>query len=284
MKSPLMILGKAVLIAVVLVVAQAIAGLLVPVRLAATPPAGWWLLSTFITACTLAVVAVRSSWRGWRAAVAVAVIPLAIQLANLTEAVFFLKKTALPFGPLVLSTVIAYALAVPALVLIFGRMAGLPAAGERRPAFTAGGSLWRFAAGAVSYLCLYYLAGLIVYNNFPQLPAFYQAQGTPPAAQIAGMQLLVRGPVFVALCILLTAMVRPSRARGVLAVGLAFTLLSGVAPLLMPNPFMPDAVRWVHFGEVGTSNFVLGAIVGWLWSRPVAAVARTADLPAAVAV
>lgn len=58
------------------------------------------------------------------------------------------------------------------------------------------------------------------------------------------------------------------RWKGALAVGLAFTLLSGVAPLVMPNPYFPDAVRWVHFGEVVSSNFVFGALVGLIWGKP----------------
>jgi hypothetical protein len=36
----------------------------------------------------------------------------------------------------------------------------------------------------------------------------------------------------------------------------------------MPNPYFPDSVRWVHFFEVTSSNFVFGAIVGWLWGQP----------------
>ena len=42
-------------------------------------------------------------------------------------------------------------------------------------------------------------------------------------------------------------------------------LLTGVAPLLMPNPFFPDAVRWVHFAEVTSENFVFAVVVAWLW-------------------
>jgi hypothetical protein len=36
----------------------------------------------------------------------------------------------------------------------------------------------------------------------------------------------------------------------------------------MPNPFFPDAVRWVHFCEVTSENFLFGAIVAWLWGQP----------------
>lgn len=36
----------------------------------------------------------------------------------------------------------------------------------------------------------------------------------------------------------------------------------------MPNPYFPDSVRWVHFMEVTSSNFVFGVIVAWLWGQP----------------
>jgi len=81
------------------------------------------------------------------------------------------------------------------------------------------------------------------------------------------LQLFVRGPLFVALCLLLVRMVRLAGAKGALAVGMMFTIISGVAPLLMPNPFFPDAVRWAHFCEVSSSNFLFGAFVGWLWGE-----------------
>jgi hypothetical protein len=281
----LRLVGRAVLVGVVFLVAQAIAAWLVPMApMAQTPHLGLWMLSTFIAALTLTVVALRSSWRGWRLAGAVALVPLAIQLANLTEGVFFLKNTAMAIGPLMLRTVIAYVLAIPALVPVLSGSRSAADIGEQR-ASSAGGVLWRFAVCDVSYLFLYYLAGIIIYSSFPHVRAFYEGQGgTPPVEQVVAMQVLVRGPIFVGLCVLLTAMVRLPRAAGALAVGLAFTVLSGVVPLLVPNPFMPDAVRWVHFGEVVSSNLVFGMIVGWLWGRaravePAQEVSPRAPLP-----
>ena len=87
-------------------------------------------------------------------------------------------------------------------------------------------------------------------------------------AMIAAVQLSIRGPLFVLLCLFLTRMLRLPRLSGVLAVGTVFTLLSGVAPLLIPNPYFPDVVRWAHFCEVTSSNFLFGAFVAWLWGQP----------------
>ncbi len=39
-------------------------------------------------------------------------------------------------------------------------------------------------------------------------------------------------------------------------------VLGGIAPLLLPNPFMPSGIRLAHGFEVGISNFLFGMIVG----------------------
>jgi hypothetical protein len=49
--------------------------------------------------------------------------------------------------------------------------------------------------------------------------------------------------------------------------GLATALLFAVvmnAQLLLPNPYMPEAVRVAHLVETATSNFIFGWVVVWL--------------------
>jgi len=41
----------------------------------------------------------------------------------------------------------------------------------------------------------------------------------------------------------------------------AFTILGGGLPFLVTKPYFQDSVRWVHLGEVTTSNFLLEAVV-----------------------
>jgi hypothetical protein len=46
--------------------------------------------------------------------------------------------------------------------------------------------------------------------------------------------------------------------------------------VLVALMYLPDAVRWAHFFEVGISNFIYGAAIVWLLApppRPVAALA-----------
>jgi hypothetical protein len=39
-------------------------------------------------------------------------------------------------------------------------------------------------------------------------------------------------------------------------------VLGGVVPLLLPSPYFSEAIRWVHFAEVVSSNFVFGVLTG----------------------
>jgi hypothetical protein len=115
------------------------------------------------------------------------------------------------------------------------------------------------------YVFLYFLAGAII---FPYVKDFYATQSLPPYSTIFALQFLVRGPIFVVLCVTMVRMLDLPRLSGALAVGTVFAILNGIAPLLMPDPFFPDSVRWIHLCEVATSNFLFGAVVARLWGQP----------------
>jgi hypothetical protein len=249
-----------------LAAAQVVAGILVPVHAAAPPHALEWILaSNFLVAAVLGVIAVRSDWVGWRLALALVAIPWAINLVNTIEGTVFLKHSGIAWRPLMLMMSVTYILVLPLWRYIFGGGEAVPPHHSPLAQKSAGSMAWRFAVSDVSYLFLYYLAGTII---FPYVRSFYATQTVPPPGTIIALQLLLRGPVFVLLCLLLVRMIGLPRWQGAIAVGLAFTILSGVAPLLMPNLYFPDYVRWVHFGEVTSSNFVFGALVGLIWGKP----------------
>ena len=172
----------------------------------------------------------------------------------------------MPWSRLFAFMVLSAALMLPVWALVFGKRHDVP-----QDHFHPLGSksslekLWKFAVSDLAYSFLYLTAGFIV---FPYVRDFYATQHIPAMTEILTMQLLVRGPVFVLLCLALVRMLGLPRFAGALAVGLVFTIISGVAPLITPNPVFPDAVRWAHFCEVTSSNFVFGAIVGWLWGQP----------------
>jgi hypothetical protein len=99
--------------------------------------------------------------------------------------------------------------------------------------------LWRFVLCSACYVFLYFLAGMII---FPFVREYYATQHLPSFGQIVSMQFLVRGPVFILVCLTLLRMFR------------------------IPGIF-PDNVRWAHFCEVTSSNFVFGFVVGWVWGH-----------------
>ena len=244
---------------------QVLAGMLVPIK-AAVPPhiLEWLLLTDLLVAAVIGMIAFRSDWTGWKLAAALVLIPFAINLMNVIEGSVFLKSSGINWRNLALQSFLTYALVLPLWRYIFGSRE--PLAIRESP--IASKSAWtiagKFVACDALYLVLYFTAGSLIY---PFVKSFYEAQSLPSAGTIFALQLCLRGPVFVLLCLLLLRMVGLSRWKGALATGLAFTVISGVAPLLMPNPYFPDYVRWIHFGEVVSSNFVFGVVVGLIWSR-----------------
>ncbi|HET7441133.1 MAG TPA: hypothetical protein VFJ47_07525, partial [Terriglobales bacterium] len=231
-----------------LAAAQVVAGMLVPVHSPMPPHAlEWMLVSDFLIAAVLGIIAARSDWVGWRLALALVIIAWAINLVDMIEGTVFLKQLGIPWRSLILLASVTYILVLPLWRYIF---AGGEAAAPHYSPFSQkpiGSALWRFAVSDLSYLVLYFGAGTAI---FPYVRSFYAAQTSSPPGAIMALQLLLRGPVFVLICLLLVRMIGLPRWPGALSVGLAFTILSGVAPLLTPNPYFPEYVRWVDFGEI----------------------------------
>ncbi len=260
---------RAVLVFIAVCVIQIGAGMLMlsHMKPAASPHVmQWMLLSNSLVVAALSFVAFRSDLRGWRLGAAMAAVPLAIACVNVIEATFFLANFPMPWSRLLAYSVVSAALIMPVWVLLFGKRPDVsPEHYHPIQSKSRGERAWRFVVSDLTYAFLYIAAGMII---FPYVKNFYATQHIPAMTTILGLQLLVRGPVFVVLCLALMRMLGLPRLAGALAVGAVFTILSGVAPLLTPNPLFPDAVRWVHFCEVSSSNFVFGAIVGWLWGQP----------------
>src|SRR6266536_3935976 len=186
-------------------------------------------------------------------------------LRILIAGAIFLTNSGIDWPSIIAQTVITYELAVPLWILLFSKR-GEPGLETYHPMDSRppGERLWKFVVCDVSYPVLYFAAGTII---FPFVKDFYASQTLPPAGRLIAMQLLVRGPILVGLCLLLLRLLRLPRVSGALALGAVLTLLSSVA-LLIPNPYFPDAIRMAHLCEIASSTFVFGAIVGLLWGRP----------------
>lgn len=269
---------RASLALVVLYLTQVLAGLAVPVHVAAPTPPWAGLVGQAVVALALTLAAARAPWRGLRLGLALSGIAFAIDAANLVEGAAFLSGVGLEPWRLLALFAVAYALAVPAWMLVFR---GAPAleGPPRRGAGGIRGAAWRFAACALLYTVLYFTAGAVAY---PFVRGFYATQTLPPFGRLVALQLLLRGPVHVGVCLVLARMIHLDRAATALAVGGVFVLLTAIAPLAVPSPFLPDAVRLVHLCEVGVSNLVFAVVVGWVWAGR-AGEARRAAEPEAVA-
>jgi hypothetical protein len=223
--------------------------------------APWFLLSNLFIAGVLCFLAVRSHWRGTRMALALSGIPAVISLMNYLEGMVFLTGATIDWRTEILRACLVAALTVPLWPLLFRKLAG-----DARPDAeqSARQKLGRFVIADFAYPLLYFAAGMMV---FPFVRDFYATQTIPPFGALLALQLLVRGPIFVAICWLMTRMLDLPRTPRVLTVGVAFTILSGIA-LIIPSAVFPDPVRWAHFVEVTVSNFIFGVTAAWLWGAP----------------
>ncbi len=72
-----------------------------------------------------------------------------------------------------------------------------------------------------------------------------------------------RGAVWAFTGLLIVRMTQGTAFQNALLTALNFSVIMGI-PLVVPLPFMPDAIRYAHLAEVMSSNFVFGIITGWM--------------------
>jgi hypothetical protein len=250
----------------VLVAAQTVLGGILGMPVA--PGTLFWVsASNLLVVAVLYVAAARSGQGRLALGAALFAIQFSISLVNVVEAAVFLHKTGISPHKLLLHDFGVYILAAPLWAVIFVRAgqrsterAGLLAHVSLR------GWVWRLGLSDFAYLFFYFLAGIVA---FPFFREFYASQALPSTSQTVMLQLMLRGPIFTGVCLLLMSLLNMERRPGVIALGASFAILSGMGPLLIPNPYLPDSVRWVHFVEVGISNFLFGALMGWIWHNDV---------------
>jgi hypothetical protein len=123
---------------------------------------------------------------------------------------------------------------------------------------------WRLAIAPPLYVVCYLGAGMLVW---PFIAAYYQARPMPSLGPVVALQ-VVRGLAFGAIVFLIAQRCDGGRVERVLVAGLTLAVLGGAAPLVMPNPLMPEAIRLAHLVEVVPSIFAFAAILAWVLTRP----------------
>jgi hypothetical protein len=249
-----------------LLAAQIAAGMVIHPKSPPNPnPLLFLLVYDAFIVLAMGAAALRSDWRDWRLLRALFLVTAGISLANWIEGAWYLPNVGIDWRGTIIYDMVSLAVASLLWLLVF-RTAPVPESNvsSALPNRSFVQKLWRFAFCSACYVFLYFLAGTII---FPFVRDYYATQHIPGGAQIIAMQLLVRGPMFILVCLTLLRMFRLPHWSGAIAVGLSFTFMSGVAALIMPNGIFPETVRWAHFWEVSTSNFVFGFVVAWLWGH-----------------
>lgn len=253
-------LGVQVVIAtVVLTMLQAALSFLVPPSPAAPPALAPVLLSNILTAVLLTWIAARlRAQRAWRPLI-LWTIWGGIQANSMIETALF--DVGMSRGDVVRVT--AWLLAVSGLFALSVGLFFRPTPVERPTTrATVRPPAWRFALCAFIYVALYFTAGTLVW---PFIREFYEARPMPPQVAVAGLQ-IARGLGFAMIVWMLMSQLLASRAVATLVCGVTMSILGGIAPLLIPNPYLPDHVRYAHLIETSVSNFLFGWLAGWLLS------------------
>jgi hypothetical protein len=224
----------------------------------------WFLLSTLLVAAVVVVLGMRSEWPNPLRALALAAIPAVIMLNNFLEGIIFLTNSGIDWRKEILRTCLLNAIAFPVWMILFRKSETATGSDDSAHARPAGEKVWRFIVADLAYPVLYFVAGMII---FPYVRDFYTTQTLPPFAELLSVQLFIRGPILVAICLLMSRMLRLPRVAGAVVVGMMLATLNGIAPLIVPSSVFPDSVRWAHFFETTISNFVFGVFVAWLWAR-----------------
>jgi ABC-type multidrug transport system permease subunit len=119
---------------------------------------------------------------------------------------------------------------------------------------------WRLPLVALSYSLLYFTAGMVV---SPFVKDFYAGKTLPSLGHLFGLQ-LARGLIYTAGAALFLMQMAGRRPRAAWLLGLVYSVVGGIAPLMAPNPYLPAQVRLPHAFEMGTSNFLFGLVSAYL--------------------
>jgi hypothetical protein len=135
---------------------------------------------------------------------------------------------------------------------------------------------WKLAVIAVLYVVLYFTFGYFIAWRDPVVRAYYR--GTDEGDFFTHFHIVVRdtpwlvpfqilrGLLWVGFALPVVRMMKGRWPETALAIALLFSVVMN-SQLLLPNPFMPEPVRMTHLIETASSNFIFGAIVGWLLTQ-----------------
>jgi hypothetical protein len=239
----------------------------------------------FINVAVLLYLILRSRWHGIQLILIVALEVFAVQyFLGEIEVVFFNDSVNMSlrtlYSQMVGGILFAFLFAVAA-VFIAGKskkpkkVSELP--NKRLCMPRSEFALKFFFLSFVIYPLIYFLFGYFVAWQFPQIRQFYTDSATilpfvehfrttltaNPALPLWQM---ARGILWVLIALPVIRMMKGRALETAVAVGLLFSLVMNSAHLV-PNPYMPPAVRLGHFVETAIANFIWGMLIVWILHR-----------------
>ncbi len=226
---------------------------------------GWFWLSGVITAAAL-IPLVRFGARSfWAQFGSISLILVVIGLVCvLSEGVVFFPETRAQMlvavqGGTVMYLIVAAALAGLAKLLKLTDPAPQEIVHRPGPAVAP-----LIVASAASYVLYYLIFGAIAFQFFTKQ---YYPHATDQVAAMGswfwGYQ-LARGLLMTVAVLPVIFTLRLPRWQAALVAGILIWIMGGGAPLLVPNPLMVAAQRYMHIVEIMTQNVALGVTAGWL--------------------
>ncbi len=137
---------------------------------------------------------------------------------------------------------------------------------------------WKLTAIALLYVAVYMFFGYFIAWQFPAVREFYsgsteivgffqQWANTIKADPTLLLVQIFRGYLWAGLALLATRTIGAGRRwERLTIVGLLMSVGLSLQ-ILLPNPYMPDGVRYGHFPELFVENFLFGVIAGLLFTR-----------------
>jgi len=286
MKTALSIVLKAIALTILMFICFAMAGGVVGGQGNSQTPeqagvAAVALLAVcFLNTIVLTHIILRSRWAGWQLIATVFFIFYGVMtfMSQIESAVFI---TRLPAGMLPRLFLMGGLIAAPfsaLAVLILGKRKAETANIERnaRLVMPAGEWAWKLAVIALAYLILYFTFGYFIAWRNPAVREYYGGLDEGSFFAHMGTVLgntfwlipfqILRAMFWAVIAMPVIRMLKGQWQETALAIGLLFAVLMN-AQLLLPNPYMPEAVRMTHLIETASSNFIFGLLVGWLLTQ-----------------
>jgi hypothetical protein len=231
----------------------------------------------FLDTVVLTPIILHSRWSGWRLMATVFFVFYGVTtfMSQIESAVFI---TNLPPGLLprlfLMGALVAAPFSVLAVVILGKTKAEtVDTDANGRLVMPASEWTWKLAALALAYLTLYFVFGYFIAWRNPAVRDYYggvdEGSFFTHMSTVVGKTFwlmplqIVRGLLWVAIAVPVIHMMKGSWQQIAVMIGLLFAVVMN-AQLLLPNPYMPEAVRVAHLIETASSNFIFGLLVGCL--------------------